>query len=143
MNDSVNQIYYNDLFSNEQVQNITNKVRDGTISLSLTGKEFLKQSLECKLRSGNPCDRIDIDSATNEYWNSLTDPQKKRLTRLADNINNTCNSDIINRISRINTSQITNTSYEKFFFNGTSFHDDKSFESLILPMGSFNSNFLL
>ncbi|PKC65322.1 hypothetical protein RhiirA1_461207 [Rhizophagus irregularis] len=45
------------------------------------------------------------------------------------------NSSTIDRIARINTPQITNNSTENDFFNGTSFYDNNSFESLILPAG--------
>ncbi|CAB5384866.1 unnamed protein product [Rhizophagus irregularis] len=140
MNNFTNQIDYNNLCSflniNEQVQKLANKVRDGTISQMLTGKELLKQSLENKLRSDNQRDIIDLDSTTNEIWNSkLTISQKKLLTRFADNVNKTRNSNTIELIARINTPQITNSEFENLFFNGTSFHDDKSLESSILPLG--------
>ncbi|CAG8736719.1 uncharacterized protein OCT59_002650 [Rhizophagus irregularis] len=140
MNNFTNQIDYNNLCSflniNEQVQKLANKVRDGTISQMLTKKELLKQSLENKLRSDNQRDIIDLDSTTNEIWNSkLTISQKKLLTRFADNVNKTRNSNTIELIARINTPQITNSEFENLFFNGTSFHDDKSLESSILPLG--------
>ncbi|PKY48402.1 hypothetical protein RhiirA4_463988 [Rhizophagus irregularis] len=140
MNNFTNQINYNNLCSflniNEQVQKLANKVRDGTISQMLTGKELLKQSLENKLRSDNQRDIIDLDSTTNEIWNSkLTISQKKLLTRFADNVNKNRNSNTIELIARINTPQITNSEFENLFFNGTSFHDDKSLESSILPLG--------
>ncbi|CAB4440409.1 unnamed protein product [Rhizophagus irregularis] len=140
MNNFTNQIDYNNLCSflniNEQVQKLANKVRDGTISQMLTGKELLKQSLENKLRSDNQRDIIDLDSTTNEIWNSkLTISQKKLLTRFADNVNKNRNSNTIELIARINTPQITNSEFENLFFNGTSFHDDKSLESSILPLG--------
>ncbi|CAB4428430.1 unnamed protein product [Rhizophagus irregularis] len=45
------------------------------------------------------------------------------------------NSNTIDRIALINTPQITNNSIENDFFNGTSFYDNNSFESLILPAG--------
>ncbi|CAB4440481.1 unnamed protein product [Rhizophagus irregularis] len=87
MNNFTNQIDYNNLCSflniNEQVQKLANKVRDGTISQMLTGKELLKQSLENKLRSDNQRDIIDLDSTTNEIWNSkLTISQKSCLRDL-------------------------------------------------------------
>ncbi|GES95330.1 hypothetical protein GLOIN_2v1782020 [Rhizophagus clarus] len=127
---------YNKLCSNELVQKLANEVRNGTISQTFTGKELFKQSLEYELRLNNPRDIIDINSEMNEIWNSrLTDSQKKPFMRLADRINSVRNSDTIDRISRINTPQITKTAFEDFFFNGTDFREDKSFESLILPMG--------
>ncbi|CAB4428387.1 unnamed protein product [Rhizophagus irregularis] len=71
-----------------------------------------------------------------------------RLINVANNINNVNinrnrvaqirpinNSNTIDRIVRITTPQITNNSIEYDFFNGTSFHDNNSFESLILPAG--------
>uniref|UniRef100_U9TVT3 Uncharacterized protein n=1 Tax=Rhizophagus irregularis (strain DAOM 181602 / DAOM 197198 / MUCL 43194) TaxID=747089 RepID=U9TVT3_RHIID len=71
-----------------------------------------------------------------------------RLINVANNINNVNinrnrvaqirpinNSNTIDRIVRITTPQITNNSIENDFFNGTSFHDNNSFESLILPAG--------
>ncbi|CAB4396539.1 hypothetical protein RhiirA5_418567 [Rhizophagus irregularis] len=140
MNNFTNQIDYNNLCSflniNEQVQKLANKVRDGTISQMLTGKELLKLCLENKLRSDNQRDIIDLDSTTNEIWNSkLTISQKKLLTRFADNVNKNRNSNTIELIARINMPQITNSEFENLFFNGTSFHDDKSLESSILPLG--------
>ncbi|CAB4440411.1 unnamed protein product [Rhizophagus irregularis] len=140
MNNFANQINYNDLCSflniNEQVRKLANKVRDGTISQMLTGKELLKLCLENKLRSDNQRDIIDLDSTTNEIWNShLTTSQKKLLTIFADNVNKTRNSNTIELIARINTPQTTNSEFENFFFNGTSFHDDRSLESSILPLG--------
>ncbi|PKC71022.1 hypothetical protein RhiirA1_454048 [Rhizophagus irregularis] len=140
MNNFTNQIDYNNLCSflniNEQVQKLANKVRDGTISQMLTGKELLKLCLENKLRSDNQRDIIDLDSTTNEIWNSkLTISQKKLLTRFADNVNKNRNSNTIELIARINMPQITNSEFDYLFFNGTSFHDDKSLESSILPLG--------
>ena len=140
MNNFTNQIDYNNLCSflniNEQVQKLANKVRDGTISQMLTGKELLKQSLENKLRSDNQRDIIDLDSTTNEIWNSrLTTSQKNLFTSFADNANKNRNSDTIELIAQINTPQITKSEFENFFFNGTSFYDDKSFDSSILPLG--------
>ncbi|GBB89644.1 hypothetical protein RclHR1_01640006 [Rhizophagus clarus] len=41
----------------------------------------------------------------------------------------------IGRIAQIITPQITDNPIENGFFNGTSFHDNNSFESLILPAG--------
>jgi len=48
-------------------------------------------------------------------------------------INN--HSNTINRIVRIITPQITVSSFENSFFNGTSFNDNNSYASLILPAG--------
>ncbi|CAB4440410.1 unnamed protein product [Rhizophagus irregularis] len=91
------------------------------ISQMLTGKELLKQSLENKLRSDNQRDIIDLDSTTNEIWNSrLTTSQKYMFTKFADNANKNRNSDTIELIARINTPQITKSEFENSFFNGTS-----------------------
>ncbi|GBC08573.1 hypothetical protein RclHR1_08230004 [Rhizophagus clarus] len=46
------------------------------------------------------------------------------------------NSNTTDQIAQINTPQITNNLFVNDFFNGTKFHDDNSFESLILPAGS-------
>jgi hypothetical protein len=52
------------------------------------------------------------------------------------------NSDTIGRIARLTTSQITNNLFENNLLNGTSFNDDNSFVSLILPAGVlYNSLF--
>ncbi|CAB4440413.1 unnamed protein product [Rhizophagus irregularis] len=140
MNNFVNQINFSDLRSfldiNEQARILANKVRDGTISQMLTGKEFLKFCLENKLRSVNQRDIIDLDSTTNEIWNSrLTISQKNIFTSFADNVNKNRNSDTIESIARINTPQNTKSEFENFFFNGTSFYGDKSLDSSILPLG--------
>ena len=48
------------------------------------------------------------------------------------------NSNTINRFARIITPQISNNSFENDFFNGTSFREDESLESLeilMLPAG--------
>jgi hypothetical protein len=45
------------------------------------------------------------------------------------------NSNTIDRITRLTTSQITKNSFENDFFNGTSFKDGNDLESLILPSG--------
>lgn len=45
------------------------------------------------------------------------------------------NSDTIDRIAQLTTPQITNNSFGNNLFNGTSFNDDNSFVSLILPAG--------
>ncbi|RGB27703.1 hypothetical protein C1646_768769 [Rhizophagus diaphanus] len=104
------------------------------ISQMLTGKDLLKQSLESKLRSDNQRDIIDLDSTTNEIWNSrLTTSQKNLFTSFADNANK---NRTIELIARINTQQITKTEFENFF----------SLKSSILPLGVvyrgfFNKNF--
>uniref|UniRef100_U9SYP5 Uncharacterized protein n=1 Tax=Rhizophagus irregularis (strain DAOM 181602 / DAOM 197198 / MUCL 43194) TaxID=747089 RepID=U9SYP5_RHIID len=101
----------------------------------LAGKELLKICLNCKLQSDNQRDIIDIDSATNEIWNSrLTISQKKQFKNLADNLNKARNAKNIELIILINTPQITTTAFESSFFNGASFHDDKSLEPF-LPLG--------
>ncbi|CAB5216101.1 hypothetical protein RhiirA5_378108 [Rhizophagus irregularis] len=132
----LNHMDYNDIFSflniNEQVHKLA---RDGTISQMLAGKELLKICLNCKLQSDNQRDIIDIDSATNEIWNSrLTISQKKQFKNLADNLNKARNAKNIELIILINTPQITTTAFESSFFNGASFHDDKSLEPF-LPLG--------
>lgn len=45
------------------------------------------------------------------------------------------NISTISRISQITIPQITRNSFENDFFNGTSFHETNSLESLILPAG--------
>jgi hypothetical protein len=140
MNNFLNHIDHNNVFSflniNEQAQILANEARNGTLSQRLTGKELLKRSLECELRSDNH-DIIDIDSITNEIWNSrLTTSQKKELASIADNVNKFRNANTIERITRINTPQITKTDFEESFFNGKSFHDEKNLESSILPLGT-------
>ena len=57
---------------------------------------------------------------------------KNRLISLAKN-----NTDTINRIVRINASQITDNSLENNFFRGTNFNDYGSLENLLLPSGYF------
>jgi hypothetical protein len=51
------------------------------------------------------------------------------------------NSNTIDRIARITTPQITDNILVNDFFNGTKFHNDNSFESLILPAGSSAPSF--
>jgi hypothetical protein len=149
MNNFLNHIDHNNIFSflnvniTEQVQKLANEARDGTISQILTGKELLKRSLECKLRSDNH-DVIDIDLVTNEIWNSrLTTSQKKELANIADNVNKARNANTIELITQINAPQITKTDFEDSFFNGTRLHDKKNLESLILPLGTtYRDNFM-
>jgi hypothetical protein len=126
------------LNTNEQAHKLANKARDGTISQILTGKELLKQCLECKLRSDtNQCDIIDIDSVTNEIWDTrLKTSQKRLFASLAENVNKARNANTIELIARINTPQIAETVSQNSFFNGTKFSEDESFESLILPLGT-------
>ena len=80
-------------------------------------------------------------------------PRTRRTSRPANNANNINqnrilrtrstninNSRTIDRIARIALTQNTSNSFENDFFNGTRFHDDNSFESLILPAGCYYSN---
>lgn len=69
----------------------------------------------------------DCDQTTNST--SVNNANNKNNARLIDN------SDTINRIARLTTPQITNNSFGNNLFNGTSFNDDNSFASLILPAG--------
>ncbi|CAG8725051.1 uncharacterized protein OCT59_002656 [Rhizophagus irregularis] len=131
-------IDYNNIFTflnvNEQAQKLAIKARDGTIPKISTGKELLKICLDFKLRSDNQRHIIDIDSVTDEIWNSrLSASQKWQFKNLADNVNKARNATTIELIARINTPQITKTPLENSILNGTSFHDDKGFEFLIHP----------
>ena len=58
----------------------------------------------------------------------------------ADNVNQTRvsidNTNTINRIIQINRTQVTNSSSENEFFNGSAFDNNNNFESLILPAGT-------
>ncbi|RGB27707.1 hypothetical protein C1646_768774 [Rhizophagus diaphanus] len=131
-------INYNNIFTflnvNEQAQKLAIKARDGTIPKISNGKELLKICLDFKLRSDNQRHIGDIDSVTNEIWNSrLSASQKGQFTNLANNVNKARNSITIELIARINTPQITKTVFEDSFFNGTSLHDDKGFEFLVHP----------
>ncbi|CAB4440505.1 unnamed protein product [Rhizophagus irregularis] len=88
----------------------------------LAGKELLKICLNCKLQSDNQRDIIDIDSATNEIWNSrLTISQKKQFKNLADNLNKARNAKNIELIILINTPQITTTAFESSFLTERAF----------------------
>ncbi|GES87704.1 hypothetical protein GLOIN_2v1875132 [Rhizophagus clarus] len=124
MSNFLNHINYNDLCSllniNEQVQKLANKARDGKISQKLTGKELLKF---CLLDT-NQFDLVDIDSATDEIWNSrLTDKQKKLFTSLAENVNKTRYANTIKLIVQINMPQKTKMAFEDSFYNETSLVD--------------------
>ncbi|GES95335.1 hypothetical protein GLOIN_2v1773585 [Rhizophagus clarus] len=99
----------------------------------LIGKDLMRRNVEDEVHRLQFNDEI-IDPITNEIWNShLTARQKRTFVRLANNINIIRNSDNVDRISRINTPQITKNDFENDFFNGTNFYGDKSFQSLILP----------
>ncbi|CAB4493707.1 hypothetical protein RhiirA5_483878 [Rhizophagus irregularis] len=131
-------IDYNNIFTflnvNEQAQKLAIKARDGTIPKISTGKKLLKNCLDFKLRSDNQRHIIDIDSVTDEIWNSrLSASQKWQFKNLADNVNKARNATTIELIARINTPQNTKTAFEDSFFHGTSFHADKGFEFLIHP----------
>ena len=66
---------------------------------------------------------------------------QRRISRIRIRLMN--NSNTIDRLVQITTPQITNNVFENDFFNGTSFHDNNSVETLILPAGcSGNSIFL-
>ncbi|CAB4493111.1 hypothetical protein RhiirA1_468062 [Rhizophagus irregularis] len=119
--------------TSKQIQNLANKARNGTLVQILTGKDLLKPNLERKLLLNNQHCTIDVD----EIWAHLTTSQQKRLSDLADDINNIRNSSFIELITRINTSQ-TNTTLGTLgnnFFSGTNFQENNSVESLILPLG--------
>ncbi|PKK55992.1 hypothetical protein RhiirC2_801000 [Rhizophagus irregularis] len=94
----------------KQIQNLANKARNGTLVQILTGEDLLKPNLECKLLLNNPHSTINVD----EIWVHLTTSQQKRLSDLADDINNIRNSS---------------------FIDGTNFQENNSVESLILPLG--------
>lgn len=120
--------------TNEQLQKLTNRVRNGEIVQMLTGKDLLKPNLERKLLSDN--NKHDkIDGNVEEIWGRLTTQQQQRLMNIADNINKTRNSYAIEQIVRINTPQIANTTLGNYFYNGTQFYEDKSVEYSILPLG--------
>jgi hypothetical protein len=73
---------------------------------------------------------------TSQYINTANNvnninTNRNRVSQIRP-INNSCT---IDRIARITTPQITNNPIENDFFNGTSFYDNNSFESLILPAG--------
>ncbi|CAB4441364.1 unnamed protein product [Rhizophagus irregularis] len=119
--------------TSKQIQNLANKARNGTLVQILTGKDLLKPNLERKLLLNNQHCTINVD----EIWAHLTTSQQKRLSDLADDINNIRNSSFIELIARINTSQ-TNTTLGTLgnnFFSGTNFQENNSVESLILPLG--------
>ncbi|PKB92230.1 hypothetical protein RhiirA5_445502 [Rhizophagus irregularis] len=120
--------------TSKQIQNLANKARNGTLVQILTGKDLLKPNLERKLLLNNQHSTINVD----EIWSHLTTSQQKRLSDLADDINNIRNSSFIELITRINTSQ-TNTTLGTLgnnFFSGTNFQENNSVESLILPLGT-------
>ncbi|CAB4440405.1 unnamed protein product [Rhizophagus irregularis] len=131
--------------NNDQLNETVDKVKNGTISKILEGKDLLKPSLEYLL--DNKRDIIDVDSVnstTNEIWSHLKPSQKNYLMKLADRINEYRNYDTLNLIFQINGPQKANTPFGNSFYNGDSFSDDKSFESLVLPLGmdygaSFNN----
>jgi len=69
------------------------------------------------------------------YGNNINQNRISQIRRLN-------NSNTIDRIVRITTPQITNDVIKNDFFNGTSFQDNNSFESLTLPAGcSISSSF--
>lgn len=122
---------------NEQINKTVDKMKNGTIGKILEGKDLLKPSLEYLLLD-NQHDIIDVDSvklATNEIWTRLKTSQQNYLKKLASNINEYRNYDTLNLIFQINTLQVANTTFGNSFYNGESFSDDKSFESLVLPLG--------
>ena len=103
----------------------------------LTGKDLIKRNIEHEARRLGLNHQQDIiRSTTDKIWDSHLEPfQRKKFNNFADNINKIRNYDTIDLIVRINIPQITNNPLENDFFNGTKFHEDKSFESLILPNG--------
>ncbi|CAB4373407.1 unnamed protein product [Rhizophagus irregularis] len=90
--------------TSKQIQNLANKARNGTLVQILTGEDLLKPNLECKLLLNNQHSTINVD----EIWVHLTTSQQKRLSDLADDINNIRNSSFIELIAQINTSHFRN-----------------------------------
>ncbi|RIA83309.1 hypothetical protein C1645_786716 [Glomus cerebriforme] len=138
-------INYNNICSlpsNTYVQKLANQARNGEGVLILTGEDLMKRNIEHEARQLQlHYNQHDIDSLTNEYWNSrLTLSQKNRFINLAKYINQIRNNKTIDLIVQINRPQITNTPFEYALFNGTSFYDDKITESSILPAGCSNSS---
>jgi hypothetical protein len=76
---------------------------------------------------------------TRRFINNTNNINQSRISQIRL-INNT---NAIDRIARAATLQLTNNSFEKNLFNGTSFHDNiGNLESLILPAGcSVSSSF--
>jgi hypothetical protein len=107
---------------------------------SLTGKDLMRRNVENEVHRLKFNNDI-IDSATNVIWDSrLTPSQKSQFIRLADNINS--NADSINRMSQIDIPQITRSSFEYNFFNGTNLYEDESLnlQSLISPCSCLGSS---
>ncbi|GBB98114.1 hypothetical protein RclHR1_03140013 [Rhizophagus clarus] len=119
--------------TSKQLQKLSNKVKNGEIFQKLTGKDLLNPNLERKLLSDNKHNTIDAN--VEEIWASLTTQRQQHLMNLADSINRIQNSYTIEQIGRINTPQVANTTLESDFYNGTKFHEDKSAEFYILPLG--------
>ncbi|RGB35676.1 hypothetical protein C1646_759009 [Rhizophagus diaphanus] len=131
--------------NNDQLNETVDKIKNGTISKILEGKDLLKPSLEYLLDNQRDINDVDsVNSATNEIWSNLKISQKNYLTTLANRLNEYRNYDTLNLIYQITEPQIANTTFGNSFYSGDSFSDDKSFESLVLPLGmdygtSFNN----
>ena len=152
LNSFLNRIDYNNL--NHFSYDIN---AQGSGRRRITGKDLMKQNVERESHRLRIHNRHIIDLATNYIWSSrLTPFQKNQFINLAKDANsandinqdreisrirriNVNNTETIDRIARIATPQVTDNPFENNFFNGTSFHGSDSFESLILPAGTFIS----
>ncbi|CAI2169368.1 10224_t:CDS:1 [Funneliformis geosporum] len=117
----------------------------------LTGKGLLQKNVEEKARQLRKRDKHMINSATESIWNlRLTSLQRDDFERLANEANNIIQNrtrsngddDMSNMMTSINTPQVTNQPFGNYMFNGINFHDDNSFESLMLPAGHYSTSFL-
>ncbi|CAI2183337.1 18582_t:CDS:1 [Funneliformis geosporum] len=156
LNTFLNNINYNNVHSlpcNNDAQLLANRSRrHGRRVQILTGKNLMKRNVVREAHRLNIFNRHLINLAADTIWNlRLTPFQRGRFIILATSANIINQFPISqtrliqhnpNTIDQINTHRDTND-LEQSIFNGTDFNDDDSFDSLILPAGSFfgSSNF--
>ncbi|CAG8627218.1 3422_t:CDS:1 [Funneliformis mosseae] len=142
--DDINYNNVNSLPCNNDPRLLASRSRRGRRIQMLTGKILMKRNVFREAYRLNIRNRYLINLAVDTIWNlRLTPYQRGRFIILATSAN------IINQFTvsrtrlihnpntQITTHRDTNE-LEQSIFNGINFNDDDSFDSLILPAGSFS-----
>ncbi|GBB86871.1 hypothetical protein RclHR1_01330025 [Rhizophagus clarus] len=124
---------------------VASHARNSTTTIpKLTGFSLLKWNVKLEAHRLGGIDESIIHSVTKLIWNlKLSISQRNQFITLANDANDINdrvlfinNTDTINRIIQIDSSQETNSPFESNFFNGSKFNDDNdNFNSLTLPLG--------
>jgi len=140
---------------NNDAQSLARQSRQGRRTpRRLKAKNLFKRNVRSEANRLNLFNQYLINSSVNELWYfHLTPAQRDQfidLARRANDINETYfpprvrlnNSEIIDRIARITTIQITEDSSNNNFYNGTTFSERSNFETLLPTGWSFDPSSL-